>query len=215
MALVEERTLHLKTLLTIALAGLASLGGQAHAEIYSCVDAKGRTITADRPIIDCLDRSQRELSGFGVVKRQIGPSLTAQEQLQQDQKDRLVAEQRAREVEAKRRDRTLLLHYPSRASHDQQRAAALAQTEETIQLAKKILAQLTLERKAMTRELETYAKDPSKAPESIKLSLQDNKASMVEHQKIIVDQEQEKKQINKRFDDELVRLTQLWGPKAQ
>jgi hypothetical protein len=206
--------LRLKILFLIALASLASFGSQAHAEIYSCVDAKGRTITADRPITDCLDRSQRELSSFGLVKRQIGPSLTAQEQVQQDQKDKLVAEQRAREAESKRRDRTLLLHYPSRAAHDQQRAAALAQSEEAVQLAKKIIAELTLERKAMMRELETYAKDPSKAPQSIKLSLQDNKASILEHEKIIAEQEQEKKQIAKRFDDELVRLTQLWGPRS-
>ena len=196
------------------LAGLASFGSQARAEIYSCVDAKGRTITADRPIMDCLDRNQRELSSFGVVKRQIGPSLTAQEQLQQDQKDKVVAEQRAREAESKRRDRTLLLHYPNRASHDQQRAATLAQSEETIQLAKKIITELNLERKAMSHELETYAKDPSKAPLSIKLSLKDNQASLLEHQQIIVDQEQEKKRITKRFDEELLRLTQLWGTKT-
>ena len=196
------------------LAGLASFGSQARAEIYSCVDAKGRTITADRPIMDCLDRNQRELSSFGVVKRQIGPSLTAQEQLQQDQKDKVVAEQRAREAESKRRDRTLLLHYPNRASHDQQRATTLAQSEETIQLAKKIITELNLERKAMSHELETYAKDPSKAPLSIKLSLKDNQASLLEHQQIIVDQEQEKKRITKRFDEELLRLTQLWGTKT-
>jgi hypothetical protein len=196
------------------LAGFASFGSQARAEIYSCVDAKGRTITADRPIADCLDRNQRELSSFGGVKRQIGPALTAQEQLQQDQKDKLVAEQRAREAESKRRDRTLLLHYPNRAAHDQQRAATLAQSDETIQLAKKIITELTLERKAMTRELETYAKDPSKAPPSIKLSLKDNQESLLEHQQIIADQEQEKKRITKRFDEELVRLMQLWGTKS-
>jgi hypothetical protein len=196
------------------LAGFASFGSQARAEIYSCVDAKGRTITADRPIMDCLDRNQRELSNFGLVKRQIGPALTAQEQLQQDQKDKLVAEQRAREAESKRRDRTLLLHYPNRAAHDQQRAATLAQSDETIQLAKKIITELTLERKAMTRELESYAKDPSKAPPSIKLSLKDNQESLLEHQQIIADQEQEKKRITKRFDEELVRLMQLWGTKS-
>lgn len=206
--------MRLKILFMAMLAGVTNFGTQAHAEIYSCVDAKGRTITADRPIMDCLDRNQRELSSFGIVKRQIGPSLTAQEQVQQDQKDRQVAEQRAREAESKRRDRTLLLHYPNRALHDQQRAATLAQSDETIQLARKIIAELTLERKAMTRELGTYAKDPSKAPESIKLSLQDNQESLLEHQKIIADQEQEKKRVNRRFDEELARLTQLWGTKA-
>jgi hypothetical protein len=32
-----------------------------HRYLY-CVDAKGRKITADRPIPDCIDREQQELS---------------------------------------------------------------------------------------------------------------------------------------------------------
>ena len=42
--------------------------------IYSCVDARGRTITADRPIADCSDREQRELNPSGTVKRKVEPT---------------------------------------------------------------------------------------------------------------------------------------------
>ena len=44
--------------------------------IYTCVDSKGRRLTHDRPIPDCIDREQRELNSNGTVKRAIGPTLT-------------------------------------------------------------------------------------------------------------------------------------------
>lgn len=202
----------MKTLLMIALAGLASLGGQARAqEIYSCVDAKGRTITADRPIVECLDRTQRELSRSGLVKRQVGPSLTAQERAVLEEKEKLAAEQRAREVEEKRRDRALLLRYPSRAVHDQERAAALAQIDEVINAASKRTRELVTERRAIASEFEFYVKDPSRAPMPLKLRLEDNEASVLVQQKFIADQEKEKKRVNLRFDEELIKLKQLWA----
>lgn len=206
--------MHFKTLLLTACAGLASLGSTAHAEIYTCVDSKGRTITADRPISDCLDRHQRELSQSGLTKRQVGPSLTAHEEVLQEKKDRQVVDQRNREVDAKRRDRTLLMRYSNRAVHDQERAALLAPINEAIRLAKNTIAELLQERKAITNELAQYAKNPSLAPEALTLNLQDNKDSMQEYQRAVVEQEQEKKLVNQRFDDELARLKQLWTDKA-
>jgi hypothetical protein len=202
----------MKTLLMIALAGLASLGGQARAqEIYTCIDAKGRTITADRPIVEGLDRPQRELSRSGLIKREVGPSLTAQERAVLEEKEKLATEQRAREAEEKRRDRALLLRYPSRAVHDQERAAALAQIDEVIKAASKRTRELVTERRAIASEFEFYVKDPSRAPVPLKLRLEDNEASVLVQQKFISDQEQEKKRVNLRFDEELVKLKQLWA----
>lgn len=203
--------MRLNKLLLTTLAGLAGLGGQAWAqEIYTCVDARGRTITADRPIRECMDRTQRELTRSGLVKRHIGPTLTAHEQALQDEKDRLVAEQRAREVEEKRRDRALLQRYPNRAVHDQERMAALAQISEVIKASGKRTAELVNQRKAIANEFEFYVKDPSRAPASLKLRLEDNESSLLAQQKLMLDQEEEKKRVNLRFDEELVRLKQLW-----
>ncbi|WP_432214584.1 DUF4124 domain-containing protein, partial [Salmonella enterica] len=39
----------------------------AQGGIYTCVDAKGRKLTADRPILDCIDREQKELNASGQV----------------------------------------------------------------------------------------------------------------------------------------------------
>ncbi len=201
-----------QTMLTVGLVWVACLGGNAAAQsIYTCVDAKGRTFTADRPIIECLDRTQQELTRSGTVKRQIGPSLTAHEQAAQQEKDRLAAELRAREAEEKRRDRALLLRYPSRAVHDQERATALAQIDEVIKASSKRTLELVEHRKAVNSEFEFYVKDPGKAPSALKRRLEENDSSMLVQKKFILDQELEKKRVNRRFDEELVKLKELWA----
>ena len=192
--------------------GLAGLGSTATAQdIYSCVDAKGRTITADRPIAECIDRTQRELSRSGLLKRQVGPTLTMHEQNALEEKEKLAAEMRARENEEKRRDKALLQRYPTRAAHDQERAAALVQIDEVIKASSKRRGELADQRKAIAGEFEFYVKDPSKAPASLKRQLEENDSSTAAQQTFILDQEMEKKRINQRFDEELAKLKQLWA----
>ena len=53
----------------------ASVAAVAQPAIYSCVDGKGRRITSDRPIPECLDREQKELNPSGTVRRSVGPNL--------------------------------------------------------------------------------------------------------------------------------------------
>lgn len=200
------------TLFSLVLAGLAWVGGIATAQrIYSCVDAKGRTITADRPIPECNDRTQRELSHSGILKRQLGPTLTMHEQTAADEKEKLAAEIRARENEEKRRDKVLLQRYPTRAAHDQGRAAALVQIDEVIKASSKRRGELAAQRKVIAEEFEFYAKDPSKAPGALKRKLEENDSSIAVQQKFIQDKELEKKRVNQRFDEELAKLKQLWA----
>jgi hypothetical protein len=199
-------------ILTLGLTGLTFLSDAAAAQdIYTCIDGKGRTITADRPIAECIDRTQRELSRTGLVKRQLGPSLTAHEQAAQDERDKQAVEIRAREAEDKRRDKALVQRYPTRAAHDQERAAALVQIDEVIKASSKKRGELAEQRKAIAGEFEFYVKDPSRAPVSLKRRLEENESSVAVQQKFIADQEQEKKRVNLRFDEELVRLKQLWA----
>lgn len=205
----------LQTARIVGVAGLvcvAGLWGQAAAQgIYTCVDGKGRKITADRPIAECIDRAQQELSPSGLVKRQLGPSLTAREQAVQDEKDKLAADARARETEDKRRDRALVQRYPTRALHEQERAAALVQIDEGIKAASNRTAELAGQRQAIASEFEFYARDPSKAPISLKHRLEENDANVSVQQRFIAEQQEEKKRINLRFDEELMRLKQLWA----
>lgn len=202
----------LRTALTVIWVWLAFAASHAAAQnIYTCVDGKGRKITADRPIVECIDRTQQELNKSGTVRRQVGPSLTAQERAAQEEKDKAAAEALAREAEDRRRDRALLLRYPTRAVHDQERVIALAQVDEVIKASNKRTMELAEQRKAIQAEFEFYAKDPSKAPPALKRRLEENEASSVVQKKFVLDQEQEKKRVNQRFDEELVKLKQLWA----
>lgn len=201
----------MRVMRALGLAFVAGCCGVAGAQsIYTCVDSKGRKLTADRPIVECLDRTQQELGRSGLVKRELGPSLTAYEEAAQDKKEKLAAEMRAREAEGKRRDRALLLRYPTLAVHEKERAAALAQLDGIVQTSTKRVAELAVKRKAIATELEFYAKDPAKVPGPLKQRLEENDASLSVQQHFMLDQQRERKRISQRFDDELLRLKQLW-----
>jgi Domain of unknown function (DUF4124) len=182
----------------------------AWGQIYTCIDAKGRKLTSDRPIPECVDREQKELNSSGTVKRTVKPVMTAEEQRVSDEKEKQATEERLRLNEEKRKDRALLTRYPSRASHDKERADTLAQVDDVMKAATKRIGELTAQRKEIDTELEFYKKNPAKIPQSLKRQIEDNDASVAVQKRFIADQEAEKKRTNSRFDDELVRLKTLW-----
>ena len=95
----------LSGLVAIAMPALAQSAGQNRSGIYTCIDAKGRRITADRPIPECIDREQRELGSSGTVRRVVPPSYTAEERARIAAQRRAEDEARARVNEERRRER--------------------------------------------------------------------------------------------------------------
>lgn len=178
--------------------------------VYTCIDAKGRKLTADRPIPECTDREQKVLNPSGTVKAKVGPSLTAQEKAALEQQERREAEERNRTADEKRRDRALLTRFPNRAVHDKERIEAMAQIKVVIQAAKNRLDELIKQRVAIDDEMEFYKKDPSKAPAYVRRQLEENAQSQAVQRRFIQEQEAEIRRVNVRFDDELTRLQQLW-----
>jgi len=197
----------------LALAGIGSAAwaqSPVIAGIYTCVDAKGRKLTSDRPIPECTDREQQVYNASGTVKARVGPTLTGVERAAQEQKAKKEAEELARQSEEKRRDRALLIRYPNKAMHDKERDEALDQIAAVIKAASTRMDELGRQRKAIDVEMEFYAKDPSKAPAYLRRQLEENNHSQAVQKKFIADQQAEAKRVNARFDDELVRLRQLW-----
>lgn len=182
--------------------------------IYSCIDGKGRRITADRPIAECMDRTQKQLSSSGMVKREIAPVLTTDERAALEQKEKAAAEQRGREAEEKKRDQALLARFPNRAAHDQERAAALVQVEEAIKASAKRAQELVDQRKAINADLEFYKAAPGRAPASLKRRLDENGSNVAAQKRLVAEQEAEKKRVNRRFDEELAKLKPFWGAAA-
>lgn len=199
----------------LALAWLACVAGlclpAAAQSIYTCVDGQGRRITADRPIAECMDRTQRELSRTGSVRREIGPVLTARERAAQEEKNKLAELALAREAEDKHRDRALLLRYPNLAAHEYERATALALADDNLQATGKRSAELAAQRKALDSELEFYVKDPGKTPAALKRRLEDHEREMAAQDKRLAEQAQEKNRVSQRFGYERERLKRLWA----
>lgn len=188
-------------------------GAQAQG-IYTCVDSKGRKLTSDRPIIDCIDREQREITPHGQVVRKLGPSLTAEERAAEEEKERIAAEERNRQLEEKRRDRALLTRYPDKAAHDKERGSALATVDQVIETASHRIVELRRQRKKLDAEMEFYKGDTAKVPAQLKRQVDENEQQLAAQGRFIANQEDEKKRINARYDEELVRLKALWAQRA-
>lgn len=182
----------------------------ASGSIYTCVDRNGRRLTADRPIPECLDREQRELSPSGTTRRQIGPSLTEIERTALESQRRKEAEERARVVEERRRERVLVARYPDKAAHDVERAAAIQLVDDVTATAEKRITELQAERKKLDVEMEFYKKDPNKAPMTLRRKMAENEEIVAEQQRFIAGQDQEKRRVHARFDTELAQLRKLW-----
>lgn len=191
--------------------------GQTQTEsggVYTCIDAKGRKLTADRPIAECIDREQKVLNPSGTVRAKVGPSLTAQEKQELEQKEKREAEERNRTAEEKRRDRALMIRYPNKGVHDRERLEALAQIEAVTKAATTRLTELVRQRAALDEEMEFYKKDPSKAPAYLRRQLEENTQSQSVQKRFIAEQDGESRRLNARFDDELIRLRQVWAQMA-
>lgn len=199
--------------LTFSVGVAAQSGGTSKGGIYSCTDSKGRRITSDRPIVECLDREQHERSGSGVVRRVVPPSYTAEERAHMEAQKKAEEAARARMAEEKRRERALLIRYPHQDLHDEARADAMAQADAVIAAVKKRVDELTQQRKDIDAELGFHQNDVNKAPSWLKRKLDDNVQQVAIQNRFLAEQVQRKKQLNARFDEELVKLRSLWNSK--
>jgi chromosome segregation ATPase len=182
----------------------------AQTRIYSCVDAKGRRLTADRPIMECLDREQQQYGADGMARGKLPRSLTAEQRAIEDEKARQADLARQRQAELKRRDRVLLNRYPSVDSHERERAAALARLDDAIGAGERRVADLTRQRDELQKESQAATKDIVKA-NRIKRSQDENADNLSAQNRLLAAQREERERIAVRFDEERARLTVLWA----
>ena len=196
---------------------LSVLAADTHAQqtpsihgIYTCTDANGRKLRSDRPIPACNDREQTVLNPSGTVRAKIGPSLSVLQRAELEERQKEEAAERARQLDDKRRDRAMLARYPSRESHDKERAEAQARIDAVVLEAEKRTMALHEERKKNDGELEFYQGDASKAPPALRRQIEYVTQGLQAQRRFIQSQENERQRINARFDEELVRLKELW-----
>jgi hypothetical protein len=202
-----------RSLITAALLSAGMLSSVCAApKVYTCVAANGRTLTSDRPIVECLDREQRILAPDGTLQGVVPPSLTADERAERENRDRQLAVARQMKVEAVKRDRSLVLRFPDAESHQKAREAALTNLQIAMRTSEQRQRELANERKPLLSEAEFYA---GKAmPAKLREQLDANDAAMAAQRDAQVNQKAELERINSYFDIELERLKRLWAGAA-
>ena len=185
------------------------LAQTAVAQIFTCTDASGKKLTSDRPIPECNNREQRVLNGDGSVKRVQGPTMTADERAEAEEREKKLALEAKQQREAIQRDRNLLARFPNEAAHRKARGEALDVVNNSLRVSEARLAKLAKERKPLMDEAEFYAKQ--ELPSKLKMQLDANDASVDAQKSLVQNQELEILRIDQRFDAELARLRQLWA----
>lgn len=179
-------------------------------QIYTCVDAKGRRLNSDRPIVECLDREQTILNPSGTVKAKLGPVLTAAERSQIEATRKAEQQALARRAEKKRMDRALLIRYPNRVAHQKDREDSLDQVLLVKQVGSARREDLLAERSKLADEMAFYAKDQSKAPVKLQRQIAGVTQSLADQERFLAEKDMEIQRINAHFDEELKRLEPLW-----
>jgi hypothetical protein len=177
--------------------------------IYTCIDDRGRRITADRPIPECTDREQQVLNRDGSVRAVLPPTLTAEERAEREARDRAAAEARAARADAVRRDRNLMARYPNEAAHNRAREAALDTVRLAIKATEIRLRQLATEGKPLRDEAEFY--EGKALPATLKAAIDANEVAVEAQRSASANQEAELGRINRLYDAELARLRRLWA----
>lgn len=185
-------------------------GGQP--SIYVCVDSGGRRITADRPIAECMATGQRELRTSGELKRIVPPVLTASERAQESARLEQEAELQIHLKEDRRRDRALVLRYPDPAAHAKARAEWLAQQDGLLAAMRMRESELSRQGQGIATKLELYREKHGLAPAGLRQLEQENARQRALQSEQLAAQLRERARIEQRFDEELVRLRQLWAP---
>lgn len=196
--------------MTALLCAAAFAGSAAHAQIYLCQDASGRTLTSDMPIPECADRSMRVYGKTGVLKREIAAPLTPEEKRQkqlQEAKEKAAA---AAAEEQRKSDHAMLARYRTEADINAARARSLDIVQEQKKRESIILDNAEMQLKQAQSALDAHKKKQSAASATIADSKVDDYQRRVEEgRKRVKDYDAEIAKINLKFDQTVTRFREL------
>jgi hypothetical protein len=185
----------------------------AHADIFMCKDAGGRTFTSDRPIPECADRAVREYRNNGALKKEIAAPLTAQQKRElAAQQEKQKADQAAAD-EKKREDRALRARYRSEGDIEAARRRETETFAEQTAQQKKTLAAAESELKAaqMTDAAQKQTGKPSPAS---KTRLANAGQDVLEAKTALQDTQAGLARVNEKYDRILNRYREITGTLA-
>lgn len=191
-------------------AGQALAAGQAPARtVFSCQDDSGRTVFSDRMPAACAQRTVRELRSDGLVRREIAPPLSAEQQRlrQSEERERaLAARERTRSAA---RDRALLDAYPDMDALRVTQQRHLADIDDEIAASQRRVAEL----RATHAEVRGQATAPDgRVLPASNRRLADLSATIQAEEKHGAQRRAERERVQRRFDEDAERLQALLRP---
>lgn len=188
---------------------LAALPLLVQAEIYICKDASGRTLTSDRPIMECQDRKVRVLGKSGLTEREIAPPLSEEQKRQKQVEEEKRKAALAAAEEQRRQDRALMARYGKEADIEVARQRALEQTNDQIKREQESIA--AADKSLQVARTEAAAQRKGKVPANLQRKIDDLVQEIADSKKLIAENQEELVRINAMFDQAAQRFRQLKG----
>lgn len=187
----------------------------AHAQIYMCKDASGRTITSDRPIPECAGRAVRELDKTGVTRREIPAPLTAEQKRQAKLQEEERKAEEAVADEQRRNDRAIRTRYRNEAEIGVARQRALMPVEEQMRREKAALSAAEKQQMQAQVESDAYKQKNTPVPAGVQKRADDAHKEVGSIRQALAQHEAEAAQINANYDATLQRYRELNGLAAR
>jgi hypothetical protein len=204
--MANGRALVVASLLTLSLAAQAQLSAPAR-EIHTCKDDKGRTLTSDRPIPECLAREQRILNADGSVRKVIPAPLTKEQRAELEQRQAAEKAAELRRQDERRRDLMLVSTYKTEAELDQAYIRALEVPVEALKASRARIDEFMKVLTAVRKEGEFY--EGKVWPAALRSKITELQAGIEAEQRNIGNKIEDIRRVNERFAADRVRLRQL------
>ena len=181
----------------------------AHAQIYLCKDASGKTISSDRPIPECADRAVREYGKSGALKREIPAPLTAEENRQKQLREEKRKAEALAADEQRKSDRVIMARYTREADIEKARQRSVDVVQEQVKRGSMSIASSEKQLKQAQAEMESYQKKHAKPPAELQRRLQQADQRIKDETTAMKENEAEIAQINAKFDQTLKRYREI------
>jgi hypothetical protein len=200
--------------LTLALAAaLVCTGSWAQSStptrIYTCKDANGKTITADRPPPECQGREGRILGKDGTTIQRIDAPPTPEQLAAREAEAAKKKQEDDRRREQLRKDKALLNTYENVDDIESKRQRALQQVEREARESEKRMSILQKQASENSAEAEFYKKKPM--PADLRRRIDENEAALRAEKLLYSSKRDEVAQVNLKFDDDKKRYMELTG----
>jgi len=177
--------------------------GSVQAQIYMCKDEKGRPITSDRPILECIGRTIKEFDKKGIARREIPPPPTAEQKREIELQEQKRKAEEIAAAEQRHRDRALRLRYSSEDDIETARKREVAPLQESLKRDMSLLLETEKKKYEAQVEANAYKKKNAAIPVDLQRKITRSDETIGGLKKVIQEREEELAETNAKFDESL------------